>query len=98
MGLGFLTGTKKKASIEELERSEKASNVRLRKIVGYGMLSLMAAQVVLADGVFLKYAGRVGWGNLEVGAIQAWLAATVIQVVGVVTVITKSLFPAKGAR
>ena len=49
-----------------------------------------------ADLVFIKYAHEKGWGDLPVGAIQAWLAATVVQVVGVVLVIARSVFPQDG--
>lgn len=61
--------------------------------MGYGALGLMVIQLGIADWVFIKYASSKGWANLPTGAIQAWLAATVVQVVAVVLIIARSLFP-----
>ena len=54
----------------------------------------MGAQIVAADVVFVAYGWTNGW-DIPVTAIQAWLAATVIEVVTVVLVVTKSMFPSK---
>ena len=74
----------------------KEVDLNLQRIVGYGSLGLMFAQVLTANIVFIKYAHNVGWGHIPTGAIQAWLAATVVQVVGVVLVIARSVFPQDG--
>jgi hypothetical protein len=74
----------------DLER--KLADLRLSKVVGYGALALMTAQVIVADTAFFLY----GFGNdwkIPSSAIDAWLAAAVIQVIGVVLVITRYLFP-----
>ncbi len=81
----------------DLTRERKKDDLKLRKIVARGALLVMLAQVVVADLVFMKYAQANGW-KLEVGAIQAWLAATVVEVISVVLVITRYLFPEGGAR
>jgi hypothetical protein len=73
-------------------------NLNIQKIVGYGALIVMVIQLGIADWVFIKYAGEKGWGNLPTGAIQAWLAATVVQVIAVVLVIARSVFPQGGQR
>jgi len=54
---------------------------------------LLAVQLAVADVVFVVYAwaGR-GW-DLQPAVIDVWLGATVVQVVGVVLVITRHLFP-----
>ena len=48
---------------------------------------------MIADAVFVVFAwaGR-GW-ELPPGVIEVWLAATVVQVVGVVAIVTRHLFP-----
>lgn len=81
----------------DLDRARKKDDLGLRKIVARGALVLMALQIIAADSVFIVYAVAERW-HLEVAAIQAWLAATVIQVVSVVLVITRYLFPAGGFR
>ena len=63
------------------------------KVYAYGMFAAMAIQVLVADGAFYLYGASYGW-HIPVGAIQVWLAATVVQIIGVVLVIAKSLFPA----
>lgn len=70
------------------------NDLKLRKLIGYGALGAMGAQIVAADVVFVAYGWTNGW-DIPVTAIQAWLAATVIEVVTVVLVVTKSMFPSK---
>jgi len=56
----------------------------------------MVGHLLLADVLVIVYAAHKGWGHLPMGAIQAWLAATVVEVVAVVRVITRSVFPEGG--
>jgi len=72
------------------------ADLKLSKVVGYGALGLMAAQVLIADTAFFLYGFNNDW-NIPAAAMDAWLAAAVIQVVGVVLVITRYLFPGSGA-
>jgi glutathione S-transferase len=58
---------------------------------------LLGAQFVIADAVFVAFAwAGQGW-DLPPGVIEVWLAATVVQVVGVVAVVTRHLFPNRDA-
>lgn len=82
--------------LAEIEAESRGVDLQLQKIVGYGALALMLAQLVVANAVFLKYADAKGWADLPTGAIQAWLAATVVQVIGVVLVIARCVFPPGG--
>jgi hypothetical protein len=75
--------------IAKIEAESRGADLRLQKIVGYGTLGLMLAQLVVANYVFLKYADAKGWAKLPTGVIQAWLGATVVQVIGVVLVIAR---------
>jgi hypothetical protein len=52
----------------------------------------MVAQLLIADTAFYLYGFENGW-HIPTAAITTWLAATVIQIVGVVLVIAKNLFP-----
>jgi len=53
----------------------------------------MVAQLLIADTAFYVYGFANGW-DIPTAAITTWLGATVIQIVGVVLVIAKNLFPA----
>jgi hypothetical protein len=69
------------------------ADLKLSKVVGYGALSVMGVQVLIADAAFFFYGFENHW-KIPAAAIDAWLAAAVIQVIGVVLVITNYLFPA----
>lgn len=47
----------------------------------------------MADVVFLIYASLGAHWNIPSAVISAWLASTVVEVIGVVYAITRSLFP-----
>jgi hypothetical protein len=81
------------ASFEEgLNRRKRLNEIKLHNRVGNGALALMVAQLVIADTAFYIYGFKNGW-DIPTAAITTWLAATVIQIVGVVVVIAKNLFP-----
>lgn len=61
------------------------------KVYAYGSIAAMAVQILIADGAFYLYGHAYRW-EVPVGAMQVWLGATVVQVIGVVLVIARSLF------
>ncbi len=67
-------------------------DLKLKRRVGNGALIVMIVQVGIADAAFLFYGFANDW-QIPTGAITGWLAATVIQVVSIVVIITKYLFP-----
>jgi hypothetical protein len=87
-----------------LDEQERALGISLRRLFAeqeHGLrqkyadwiIWLLGAQFVVADGVFVAFAwAGQGW-DLPPGVIEVWLAATVVQVVGVVAVVTRHLFP-----
>ena len=84
---------------EEVRRvglQRQVSDLGLSRLVAYGALALMAVQIAAANTAFFLYGFENGW-SIPVAAINAWLAATVIQVIGVVLVITRYLFPSSGS-
>lgn len=77
----------------EIYSKNELLKTNLRRRLAKFALWVTGSQILCADLVFIAYAW---WGrhwDLPVAAIQAWLAATVIQVIGIVQVITRSLFP-----
>jgi hypothetical protein len=67
----------------------------LRQKYADWIILLLGAQFVIADAVFVAFAwaGR-GW-DLPSGVVEVWLAATVVQVIGVVAIVTRHLFPGR---
>jgi hypothetical protein len=69
-------------------------DLRLRWIFASFGLAAMTAQIVIATIIFFRYGDAVKW-ELPDGVIAAYLGSAVAQVVGIVMVMTKSLFPEK---
>lgn len=92
-------GTEESQQVGELDRDlvrqDQAQDLKLKKVIAYSALALMAVQIVAADAAFYCYGFFNDW-DIPEGAIQAWLLAAVVQVVAVVLVVTRSLFPPKG--
>lgn len=81
----------------KIDLARKEADLRLSKVVGYGALMLMAAQLTVADSAFFLYGEGNAW-KIPAAVINAWLAAVVIEVIGVVLVITRYLFPSGSER
>lgn len=65
----------------------------LRQSYGERLLWLLGAQFLIADAVFVAFAWIGQRWAVPSGVIEVWLAATVVQIVGVVAVVTRHLFP-----
>lgn len=68
----------------------------LRQSYADWILRILGAQLLVADAVFvaIAWAGR-SW-DLTPGMTEVWLLAAVVQVVGVVAIVTRHLFPNRG--
>jgi hypothetical protein len=89
-----------------LDEQERALGISLRQLFAeqeHGLrqkyadwiIWLLGAQFVVADAVFIAFAWAGMRWELSPGVVEVWLAATVVQVVGVVAVVTRHLFPAR---
>lgn len=65
----------------------------LRRNYAWGILALLGFQFVVANVVFVAFAWAGKHWDLSTAVIDVWLAATVVQVVGIVLVVTRHLFP-----
>jgi hypothetical protein len=95
--------------LEHLEERERAQAIALkgrfadqeyglRQRYGEWILRILGAQLLVADAIFVAFAWiGVGW-DLPAGVVEVWLVATVVQVVGVVAVVTRHLFPNRDER
>lgn len=84
--------TPQPVSFEGLDRQKRENEVDLHRRIGNGALLLMVVQLFIADAAFYIYGFKNDW-HIPTAAITTWLAATVIQIIGVVLVIAKNLFP-----
>lgn len=57
------------------------------------LLRLVAAQLFVADAVFIVYAWAGRSWDLDPGVVQFWLGATIVELIGVALVVTQYLFP-----
>lgn len=68
-------------------------DIQLKRTYAKWLLLLMAGQLVVADAIFVVYAWAGEHWHLDAGVIQVWLAATLVELIGVALVITRYLFP-----
>jgi hypothetical protein len=76
-----------------LEGDDLEELIKLKRFYGRSVLVLMAVQLAVVNAGFLFYSWKgYDWQPPD-GVVQVWLTATFVQIVSVVVVITKSLFP-----
>jgi hypothetical protein len=68
-------------------------DITLRQKYATWLLGILAAELVVVNIIFVAYAWAGKHWSLPEGVIQTWLGATFVQIVGVVTVVTRYLFP-----
>lgn len=83
---------------EEAKTKDLKALTELKQRYGKWILILMGAQLAVVNAGFLLYA----WQGYEFRPpekiVQVWLVATFVQIVSVVVVITKSLFPSEKSQ
>lgn len=94
-GLRYLDERERAQTLELRQRFAEQEH-GLRQSYADWILRILGAQLLIADVVFVAIAwvGR-DW-DLTPGMTEVWLLATVIQVVGVVAIVTRHLFPNRG--
>lgn len=85
-GFDDLPRQHRRAKTKDVEQNRK-----LRLTYAAVLLVIMLIQVAIADVIFYLYGTANHW-NVPASVISSWLAATVIEVIGVVVVITRFLF------
>ena len=95
--------------LKHLEERERAQVLKAQKLFAeqeHGLrqkyadwiIWLLGVQFVIADAVFVAFAWAGRRWDLTPEVIEVWVAATVIQVVGVVAIVTRHLFPNRDGR
>jgi hypothetical protein len=78
---------------EDLEFERQNLDLTLKSRYGFWLLILLAAQLVIADGLMFLYAWKGYHWKVPNTVMQAWLGATVAQLIGIVLVVVTHLFP-----
>jgi len=82
-------------SIDQIRRQDYLQNLRLKRMYALGLLGILFLQLVFANVGFFLY----GWLGVDwkvtPSVMNVWLSATVVEVVGVVFVVTRHLFPSR---
>lgn len=68
-------------------------DIQLKKSYAKWLLRLVAAQLFVADAVFVAYAWAGEQWHLDPNVMQFWLSATLVELIGVAVVVTRYLFP-----
>jgi hypothetical protein len=83
---------------EEAKTKDLEALTELKQRYGKWILILMGAQLAVVNAGFLLYAGLGYDFKPPENIVQVWLVATFVQIVSVVVVITKSLFPGEKSQ
>lgn len=79
-----------------IDGRDKMQDIGLKKMYAICIVCVLGAQLIIANGVFVAYAwAGVGW-HVPAGVMAAWLSATLVEIVGIVAIVTRSLFPNGG--
>lgn len=96
----LLSGQRPAREVERFNRireQDLRQDIRLKRFYGYFLPIAMTTQLLLADAGFFLYAW---WGvrwKIVPSIMHVWLGATVVEVIGVVVVVTRYLFPRRDA-
>jgi hypothetical protein len=93
-------GTAEQSPVERRDHAaadDAELDVTLKRRVANTALVFMALQILVADAMFGTYGFGNGW-VLPPSAVVAWLGSVVAEVIGVVLVVTRSLFPRRRRR
>lgn len=82
----------------ETKRERDKQEIELRRTYANGLLRILTGQLVIADAVFVAFAWAGKDWNLSTAVIDTWLGAVVVQVIGVVLVVTRHLFPQRDSK
>ena len=85
------------AEKREIEAKRRRNLLGFGKFYAYGAMIGMGIQVLIADVAFYIYGYENHW-HIPSAAIDVWLGAVVVQVIGVVVVIARSLFPPESSE
>lgn len=93
---GVESAERRSRDVDRFERAQAQSaeqDVRLKGFYAYFLLAIMLGQLVVADAGFFFYADVGKRWAVDASIMHVWLGATVVEVIGIVLVVTRYLFP-----
>jgi len=78
---------------EQLQAQDRQQDINLKKKYADWLLGAVVVQLIVANTVFVVYAWAGEHWDLDAVVIDVWLGATLVQVIGVVAIVTRYLFP-----
>jgi hypothetical protein len=84
--------------LRHLHEHGERQDIELKKDYATWLKSALSLQLAAADVVFVLYAAIGKHWKLDPAVINIWLGATVVQVVGIVLVVTRHLFPVRDGQ
>jgi formate hydrogenlyase subunit 3/multisubunit Na+/H+ antiporter MnhD subunit len=91
---GKMSSSEKRMAEAKATKAEPANT--MRDVFGRVLLGVLVVQILGADAVFVLYAWKGVDRNVPTATVSVWLSAVVVQVIGVVLVVVKYLFPEGG--
>lgn len=86
------------APLRHLPEQDHRQDIELKRFYAKGLFWLLGVQMALADTVFVAYAWAGEHWTLSPEVINVWLGATVVQLIGIVLVVTRYLFPRRDGQ
>lgn len=86
---------KEHLATERFQNERYRDDSRLRKTVASWSLIFVAIQLSIADGLSIAYFVTMLYRQMPIPTqvIVAWLSATLVEIIGILWVVTRSLFP-----
>lgn len=76
--------------------ADAEQNVALKKTFAWALLVLLALQLAATNVAFYIFGASAGW-VISDSVMLGWMAATVVEIIGIVLVVVRNLFPTKAA-
>jgi hypothetical protein len=97
-GLREVRPTSELTPWEQLKHADLQQDIMLRRRYARRMLQILGGELLFVNGLFFLYTWLGVHWKIPEGTMQVWLSATVVQVVGIVYVVTRYLFPRRDYR
>lgn len=92
-----LTGTDEELSMSTLKARDRRQDIGLKRLLAYFAIAAVAIQLGIADWFFYSYLSRVDFIPSDAVMI-AWLSSTVVEIIGIVAIIARNLFPNRATK
>ena len=79
--------------LDALSKRDKEQDLRLKGIYGIWVLVIVSVQVLVVNVLMFLYAGLGRHWDVTGTVLQVWLSATVVELIGVLAIVARYLFP-----